>query len=314
MKNIFVKDLRKSDILTQEMFAIQNFERLQTKDGKPYIKLYLSDKTGSIQGFIWSDSIPNIEKGCLQKGLVVMIDAKGEDFKGNIQLNISKMSKVSEQYIEDFIEGSQFSADELTDKLNKHIATIKTESLSKLIEKLFSDPDIKLKFTFFPAAEYIHHAFQNGLLEHVIEMLDLADIMKTFYKDADYDLIKTGIIFHDIGKIYEFDRVGVTMQRTVDGYLIGHLIKSYEALLDASKGILDDKTLLALKHIVLSHHGELEFGSPVRPATLEAMIVHHLDQLSSQTRSIERMEKNSAIDELGFTEYDRVLGTKVYTL
>lgn len=314
MKSIFVKDLRKSDILTQEMFAVQSFERLQTKDGKPYIKLFLSDKTGTIQAFIWSDNIPNVEKGTLQKGVVVIIDAKAEDFKGNIQLNIMKMGKVSEQYIEDFIEGSQFSVEELTDKLNKHIDSIQNESLKKLIDKLFSDPEIKLKFTFFPAAEYIHHAFQNGLLEHVVEMLDISDSLKDYYKDADFDLIKTGIIFHDIGKIYELERVGVVMQRTAEGYLLGHLIKSYEVLLKTSEGILDDKTLLVLKHIVLSHHGQLEFGSPVKPATLEATIVYHIDVLSSQTRSLERVEKNSPIDDLGFTDFDRIVGTKVYTL
>jgi len=312
MKSIFIKDIKSSDILSQELFAIQNYEKLQTKDGKSYVRLYLIDKTGTITGNIWADNLANIERGSLEKGSVIMIDAKAEDFKGVTQLNIQKINKVTEHFVDDFIEGSQFSQEELWERLTKHLSNIKNENFKKLIDKLFSDSEIKTRFTYFPAAEYIHHGFQSGLLEHVVEMLDISTSMENYYKEANFDIIRTGIIFHDIGKIFELIRTGVVMERTIEGYLIGHLILSYETLIKFSTGILNDDELLALKHVVLSHHGTREFGSPVIPATLEATIVYHIDVLSSQTKSLERVTKTKAIDEKGFTEFDRILGTKVY--
>jgi len=314
MKSIYVKDIRKNDFLTDVSFAVQEFERLQTKDGKPYNKILLTDRTGSITGFVWSDNIANIDRGALTKGGVVSIDAKVEEFKNALQLNIQRASKVSEQYIEDFIEGSQFKTNDLWEKLESHIAKIKDESIKKLIDKLFADEEIKKKFMYSPAAEYVHHGFQSGLLEHVVEMLDIAHSIEDYYKDANFDLVRCGIIFHDIGKIYELAQTGVVTYRTTEGYLLGHLIIGFELLLKFATGVVDDKTLLALKHIVISHHGEFEFGSPIKPATMEAMIVYHVDVMSSQVRTMDRAKKSKFVDDQGFTEFDRIVGSKVYTL
>jgi 3'-5' exoribonuclease len=312
MKNLFIKDLQKSQILTQELFAIQNVERMQTKDGKPYYRVYLSDKTGTIVGQVWSDAIPNIERSALDKGNVIMLDGKVEEFKGVLQVNILKANRVEEQYLEDFVEGSKFDLDLLWSKLDEYIANIKNAQVRKFIDKVFADPEIKIRYMRYPAAEYVHHGFQGGLLEHVVEMLDISKPMQLYYPEADFDLITAGIIMHDIGKIYELERIGVTIQRTMEGYLVGHLVKSFELVHDFGKDVLDPQTLLKLKHIVLSHHGELEYGSPIKPATIEAMIVCRIDMLSSQTRSVQRVVNTKAVDELGFTEYDRIIGTKIF--
>jgi 3'-5' exoribonuclease len=313
MKNIYVSDLKKSDILTDELFAIQNIERLQTKDGKPYVRVYLTDKTGTIVAQIWSDNLANVERGALEKGAVIMIDAKVEEFKGNLQLSITKAKKVSEQFIDDFIEGSQFKIEDMWEKLEKYMKSIKDENISKYLDVLFSDNDLKAKFKIYPAAEYVHHSFQGGLLEHVVEMIDISEPMKIYYPKANFDIIYAGIILHDIGKLLELNAVGMAIQRSVEGYLLGHLIKSYELLIEKGTGVLNEQNMLALKHIILSHHNELEYGSPVKPVTLEAMIVSKIDYLSSQTRMLQRVLDSNSIDEMGFTEYDRILGNKAYT-
>jgi 3'-5' exoribonuclease len=313
MKNIYVADLKKSDILTDELFAIQNIERLQTKDGKPYVRVFLTDKTGTIVAQIWSDNLANVERGALEKGAVIMIDAKVEEFKGNLQLSISKAKKVSEQFIDDFVEGSQFKIEDMWEKLEKYIKSIKDENISKFLDILFSDNNLKTKFKIYPAAEYVHHSFQGGLLEHVVEMIDISEPMKIYYPKANFDIIYAGIILHDIGKLLELNAVGMAIQRTVEGHLLGHLIKSYELLIEKGTGVLNDQNMLALKHVVLSHHNELEYGSPVKPVTLEAMIVSKIDYLSSQTRMLQRVLDSNSVDEMGFTEYDRILGNKAYT-
>jgi 3'-5' exoribonuclease len=144
-------------------------------------------------------------------------------------------------------------------------------------------------------------------------MIDISEPMKIYYPKANFDIIYAGIILHDIGKLLELNAVGMAIQRTVEGHLIGHLIKSYELLIEKGTGILNEENMLALKHIILSHHNELEYGSPVKPVTLEAMIVSKIDYLSSQTRMLQRVLDSNSVDEMGFTEYDRILGNKAYT-
>jgi len=313
MKNLYVKDLKKSDMLIQEMFAVQSTEKLLTKDGKPYVKVFLCDKTGVISGQIWSDALNNVEKGALSKGAVVTVDAKVEEFKGALQLNVLKVNAVNEQYIDEFIEGSSFGVDVLWNKLEKFIEKIKDAELKAFINSVFEDQDLKLKYSRYPAAEFVHHAFQSGLLEHVVEMLEISEPLEKYYPEANFDFVIAGIIFHDIGKLDELERIGVSMQRTTEGYLIGHLIKSFEFVTEKGKGKLSDKNLLTLQHIILSHHGQLEFGSPVKPTTIEAVIVHHIDMTSSQIRSIQRVIRTKVADEQGFTEFDRIAGTRIYT-
>jgi len=313
MKSIYIRDLQKGLVISGETFAVQQKETAETKDKKPYFKLILADKTGSVRAFIWSENIPNIERGSLKEGNVILIDGTVEEFKGALQINVFKIIKVDENTIEEFVEGSEFDLDELWKMLEKYMAGIKNEKLALFAKKLFEDEDLKRRFKTSPAAEYIHHSFRGGLLEHVVEMLDLTQPLRNYYTEADFELITVGIILHDIGKIFELENVGVVTKRTKEGYLVGHMIKSYEILLEKSKDILTKEQIINLKHIILSHHGSLEFGSPVVPATIEAVIVHTIDYASSKIRSYQRVIRKSHDPEgTGFSEWDRTLGTKVY--
>lgn len=312
MKSIYVKDLDKGMTLGGETFAIQEAQLAETKSGKPYYRLTLVDKTGSVSGQIWSDNFDQIEKKALKPGNVVAIEASVDEYRGALQLNISKATGVDESALDEFIEASDHDLDELWQLLEKHIGKIERKDLQEFFAKLFGDKNIKIMFKTRPAAEFVHHSFQGGLLEHVVEMLEMMEPMQQFYPEANYDLVRAGIILHDIGKLKELDIVGTVVQRTTEGHLIGHLIKSYELVANVGKDILEDETMLNLKHIILAHHGRLEYGSPVKPATIEAAMVNVLDEASSGVRIYQKLlRKNSGNDE-DFTEYDKILGTRVY--
>jgi len=312
MKTYYVKDLQKGLVLTNESFAVKSVESAQTKDKKAYYKLILIDKTGDVKGQIWSDNFANIQKPALIPGNVIMINGTVDEYKGSLQINILTASKLDDNLLDEYMEASDFDLDELWEDLQKHIDSVKDPQLSEFLKKLFTDKEIARRYKTYPAAEYVHHAFQGGLLEHVVEMLDLAQPLKKYYPEANYDFITAGIIMHDIGKLYELEPVGVVVQRTTEGYLEGHLVKSFEILLEKGKGILNESNMLLLKHIILAHHGFLEFGSPVLPATIEAVIVSYLDQLSTKARIFQKLiRKNMGNDQL-FTEWDKLIGTRIY--
>lgn len=312
MKTYFVKDLEKGLVLTNETFAVKLAEQGTTKDGKPFYKVILIDKTGEIKAQIWADKIPNVEKGALVPGKVIAISGMVEDFKGTLQINIFAGSKVNETALDEYMEASDFDLDELWQDLLNHIAGVSQPDLRAFLDKIFADKDIATKYKVYPAAEFVHHSFQGGLLEHVVEMLDLAMPLAKYYPEANMDMVRTGIILHDIGKLFELEPAGVVVQRTKEGYLLGHLIKSYEFLLDYGKGVLEPESMIQLKHIILSHHGSLEYGSPVVPATIEASIVTDVDQLSSKTRIFQKLMRKAEGNGADFTEWDKIVGTRVY--
>lgn len=312
MKTYFVKDLSKGLVLNNETFAVKLCDSLQTKDGKPYYKLVLADKTGEIKAQIWSDNIKNVGKQALKIGGVMMIDALVEDYRGVLQLNIVKAEKVEENKLNDYMESSDFDLDDLWQNLVDHIKTVKNEKLQNFLTTFINDTEIGPKFKIYPAAEYVHHAFRGGLLEHTVEMLDMTTPLRKYYKEANFDYVVAGIIMHDSGKLLELEPVGLVTQRTKEGLLIGHLIKSYELLMAKGKDLLDDEQLINLKHIILSHHGYLEFGSPILPSTIEANIVTYVDQMSSKTRIFQKVIRQSQSSDMEFSEYDKIIGAKVY--
>lgn len=312
MKTLYIKDLKKGTIITEEAFAVKSIEKRETKDKKNYFVVELIDKTGTIKANIWQDSIPNVSRQALVPGSIMLLSGKVEEYRGNLQVNILSGQKVDEGVVDDFIEASDFDIDELWKELNSYIDKVKNEKIKKLLNKIFDNSEIQRKYKTHPAAEYVHHQFHGGLLEHVVEMLDILQPLKKFYPEADYDLVTAGIILHDIGKLFELEPVGMTITRTTKGYLIGHLIMSYEILLEYGKDILDEKTLLNLKHIILAHHGMLEFGSPVLPATIEANMVSWIDQLSTKTRIYQKILRRNTNNESEFTERDSLIGTKLF--
>jgi len=312
MKELYIADLRQGMTVTNETFAVQDANQQTTRSGKPYYRLTLRDKTGSIKGQIWSDQFANIDKKALKPGKVIMLDASVEEFKGALQLNVIKVTAVDETALEEFVEASDFDSDEMWERFQKHLDSIESESVRKFLDSFFADEETARKYRVAPAAEEIHHSFRGGLLEHVLEMLDLAEVFKTYYPEPNYDVVKAGIMLHDIGKLHELETTGTVVQRTKKGMMLGHIPMGYNLVEEHGKGVLTEEELLNIGHVILSHHGLLEYGSPVKPVTIEASIVSEVDNASSKVRIFQKVLRRSAGTDGEFTEYDRILGTRIY--
>lgn len=312
MKSIFVKDLKKNDILSEENFVMRSIKKNTTKAGDTYLRIELADKTGIIAGNIWNNKIENCEEDALQEGKVVKVWAKIEEFKGQLQVNVTSVG-ISGDYDEsDFIATSDRDIDEMWNEFNQHIDSIPNDDVKNLISTVIKDKEIANRVKFHPAAEKLHHAFRGGMIHHMLEMYDIADIVLSYYPEANISLVKAGIFFHDLGKIFEIDDNITSYTRSLKGNLLGHIAMSYEILVKFAPDNFPDEILTQIKHIVLSHHGLLEYGSPVMPMTIEANIVHQIDNLSSKTRQYQRILSENEGSEEQFSGRDFAIGTKVF--
>lgn len=314
MKIYYISDLQKGMSLKGETFAVKEAQLTETKAKKPYYKVVLIDKTGSINGNIWSDSFGQIQKGALKPGKVVVIDAVVDEYKGGLTLNIDRVSEVSEATLDEYVEGSDFDLDELFEKLMEHIEKVIDIKIKEYLKNVFSDSNFARRFKTVPAAEYVHHSFRGGLMEHVLEMLDMSTALRKYYPEADFDIVTLGIILHDIGKLEELKVADTVVQRTSEGYLLGHIALGYEFIVNSAKKYLSEEQMMLIKHIILSHHGALEYGSPVVPSTIEAQIVSVMDSASSQVRIVQKVLRKNKSREENFSEWDNILKTKVYQI
>ncbi len=309
-KQIFIKQLKNGQTLDDELFGINIIKRANDKNGKPYIDLELIDKTGTIKGKIWSDNFMGIEQKALQEGKVASITGRVTEFNSHLQINIYALKLVEEFDISDFVSKTEKNIGELFNQLLGVINNIKTPEIKGVLLKLIDLYGEDIKVT--PAAKSVHHNYIGGLLEHIIEMLEISEIVLKLYPEADPDIVKAGIIFHDIGKIEELKVDGFQINYTIKGKLLGHI--SIGALIFAklSEKILDDKIRLEIEHIILSHHYLLEFGSPVTPKTIEAVIVAKIDDLSSKTRLVQKILKNNEDNASDFAPREFGLEGEVY--
>ncbi len=294
MKTIYVTDLQKNMIIANETFVICSVERAEDKNGKPYYKLVLGDKTGKISSKIWSDKLAQIESSALVEGNVVQVSAKIDEYKGSFQMNIMSLNDVDEGALDEFLESSEYDPDEMMNELLKEVENISHKGLKEVLVNILSDAEILRRFKYWPAAATVHHDFRSGLLQHVLEMLNFSKEISRFYPDINYDILKAGIIMHDMGKIYELDASGVSTSYTKIGTLVGHIVIGTQIFTQYAKGNLPDDVYLHVIHLILSHHGSFEFGCPVLPSTVEATVLTYLDNLSAKARTAAKARKNIA--------------------
>lgn len=294
MKTIYVTDLQKNMIIANETFVICSVEKAEDKNGKAYYKLTLGDKTGRINSKIWSDKLAQVESGALKEGNVVQISAKVEEYRGAFQLNIMSLNSVDEGTLDEFLESSEYNPDEMFDELIKEVEDINHKALKEVLKKILTDPEISRRYKYWPAAATVHHDFRSGLLQHVLEMITFSKGIVRFYPDIDYDILKAGIILHDIGKIYELEASGVSTSYTKIGTLFGHIVIGSQIFAQYAKGNVPEDIYIHVIHLILSHHGSYEFGCPVLPSTVEANVLTYLDNLSAKARTAAKARKNIA--------------------
>lgn len=297
-KSQFIRDLKDKESVSSP-FLVKFSAVGADKNGKSFMNVVLMDRTGEIEARIWED-VPRYI-GAVVRDNFIHVEGRVQTYQGRKQLVIARVQPLREDEVElkDFIAEGTLDVESLYAQLLGFVDSMKDPYYKALCEAtLRDDPEIADKVKRAPAAKSVHHAYKGGLLEHVISICTILDQLAGHYgKIVDRDLLLLGGFFHDIGKIWElsFDR---TTDYTSEGKLIGHLVMGVELIerkiieLESEAGRLPgkfptDKRLLA-KHVVLAHHGQLEYGSPKRPKCLEALIVHYVDDLDSKVNAISK--------------------------
>lgn len=311
MKNKFIKDLKHGDQIANFLAVVKDIKKGKTSNNKDFIDLILSDKTGEMTAKIWEDNINNCDD--FEPGDVVSLSGKVNEFKEKNQIIISFLQKSKEENSADFLPGSSKDSEALFNIILKHVAEFENDFLKKLLNSFFDDKQFSEQLKKAPAAERVHHAYIGGFVEHLTEMLALADCLCLHYPRIDKDLLKTGVIFHDIGKLRELG-VSHTIFRTVEGALVGHLMIGAIQVSKAIDGIKDFPELLATKviHLIASHHGRIEYGSPVLPQTREAVALCMIDDLSTKVNVADKVIFDNQGSQADFSDRNFALETKLF--
>lgn len=286
MKRIYVKNLR--DYVNSEIedyFLVASIKTRKKRDGGDFLDVTLSDATGSIPARVFV----NIEDNrlSLKEGMVVKIRGIVDQFREEISIKISEALPEDNFDITDFIPTTSKDIDRMVLDLHRNVERVSNPYLRELLKRFFNDAEFMERFKMAPAAKANHHAYIGGLLEHTLNVTELCVSIASRYREVNFDLLIAGALLHDIGKVEEYTYFP-KIDRTDIGRLLGHLVIGYEMIMKKIcemrnfRGGFPEDLKLQILHLVISHHGELEWGSPVRPMTLEAQILHFADNMDSK--------------------------------
>jgi 3'-5' exoribonuclease len=290
MKEIYIADLARFDEnqIAESHYLVLTKQQRTTRTAKPYISLILGDNTGQIEARIWDPTDQRIAVD-FSKGDVVKVRAAASRFDGVLQLKIERLRKLAAHEFDlgDMLPATIYNIDELWAKLEQAIASFTDADLQRLVSTVLADPAVRDAFRQAPAAKQLHHAFLGGLLEHVVSLIGLADRVVPHYPMLMRDLVVTGVILHDIGKIREL-AWSTGFEYTLEGTLLGHIqigAAMTEKVIDSLPGFPPRLKTLVL-HMILSHHGKLEFGSPKLPMIPEALMLNFLDDMDAKMQTL----------------------------
>jgi 3'-5' exoribonuclease len=307
MKSPFVRELKPEEVATA-VFLVQSKEIRQKRTGEPYLSLTLSDRTGDVEARMW-DNVAEV-MDTFDRDHFVKIRGQLQIYNTRPQLIIHRIRRIEDAEVDfaDFFPASTRDSGEMWSELRQIVAEIPNLELRKLLDAFLDDPAIAARYRVAPAAKSIHHAFRSGLLEHVLSLCALARPIAAHYKMVDWSLLITGVVLHDIGKIYE-----LTYERgfgySTEGQLIGHISIALRMLSDKLRAFPDfpEKLRTLVEHMILSHHGKLEFGSPRVPLFPEALLLHYLDDMDSKMECMRATVEKGAQAEGLFTAWSSPL-------
>ena len=279
----YINELREGDNIS-EIYLCRKKQSLITKNGKSYESLTLQDKTGSLDAKIWDPGNPGIDE--FDALDYVEVSGNVTAYQGHLQLNIrrARVAREGEYLAADFLPVSGRSVDDMFDELQKFIGTVQEPHLKKLLDSFFTDDAAFIKvFRRSSAAKSVHHGFVGGLLEHTLGVTTLCHYFARTYPILNRDLLITSAILHDIGKTRELSAFPQN-DYTDDGQLLGHIVIGVEMVDEKLRDIPDFPRALSseLRHCILAHHGELEFGSPKKPAIVEAIALNFADNMDAK--------------------------------
>ena len=303
-----------------QVFLVREKDLRTAKTGDLFIVCTLVDRTGNLSARMWqaSESIYNsfVVDGFIQ------VKGRTESYKGTLQLIIDACRPYSAEKVDlaDFLPTTAHDIEEMWGELLEILQAVKDPHVKLLIKKFIEDRDFVDKFKHAPAAVQLHHAFIGGLLEHTLNVARLAQAVLPLYPQVNADLVLAGVFLHDAGKAAELGG-GPSMSYTDRGSLVGHITIATIWVSEKAKAVAEetgepfpDRTLDLIQHIILSHHGEYEFGAPKLPAIPEAFLVHHLDNLDAKVYMTTAAIENDPDPNASFTSYLKPLETRVYKL
>jgi 3'-5' exoribonuclease len=307
---VYISDLQPNQ-LVEGVFAIQNGQLGLTRNGKPYIKCLLADKSGRVPGRMWNASEELFAE--LPSNGFVRIAGQTQPYQGELQIIVQEISAATptREDLSELLPSTRRDIKEMFDEVRRILGTLRSPSMRKLAEAYLNDRELMRRFIQAPAAMTLHHAFLGGLLEHTLSVLRLAVSVLPQYPQVKRDIVLMGVFIHDLGKCEELCwETGFNY--TDDGRLVGHIARGAILLEHKACGVADagepvpEAALRVLMHIILSHHGKAEFGALVPPSTPEALLVSMLDNLDAKMQmALEATEHtNASAGELqgNFTE------------
>ncbi len=307
MKSPYVNEVEPNRVITTS-FLVHSKEIRQKKSGELYLSLLLADRTGELDAKMW-DNVAEVIDG-FDRDDFVKVKGLIQVFHNRPQLTIHKVRRMDNSEVDfaDYFPCSRRDAGEMWSELRGIVGQMSNPHLKGLVEAMLDDPEIAERYRRAPAAKNIHHAFLGGLIEHVLSLCVLARMTAQHYPHVDYDLLLSGVVLHDIGKIYELNyERGFSYSN--DGQLLGHIAIGLRMIADKLRGLPGfPPTLRSLvEHMVLSHHGQLEFGSPKLPQFPEALLLHYIDDLDSKMECMRALIEHDRQLEGCFTTYNTAL-------
>ena len=301
-----------------EVYLASEKQLRTNRNGQLYLQVRLSDRTGSMTGMMWNVKEQAYDR--FENGDYLRVQGAAQCYNGAMQMILKQVDRIAVESIEpaDFVTMSDNEVDRLAARLAEILRQLSNEPLRNLAECFLMDEALMKQLRRAPAGVKNHHAYHGGLLEHIVHLLEAALAMTPLYPQVNPELVLLGVFLHDLGKVRE-----LTYQRELgysdEGQMIGHLVIGVEILNEKIRkteeltGEPFPATLkLHLQHLILSHHGEYEFGSPKLPMTLEAVMLHQLDDLDAKIHHIDQLIQNDASPSGSWTSYHASLRRKFY--
>ena len=303
MKEIYITDLAtfEEGKNFDGFFLVLAKQQRTTKTNKPYLNLILGDKTGQLEARIWDPGDARIAKE-FDKGAIVKVRGCCSRFEDRLQVKIDQLRVALADEVEksDLLPATGYDVNDLWRQLGNFIEGMSNPDLKALLKSILGDPSIAMAYREAPAARQLHHAWLGGLLEHVVSLLRLGDRVAAHYTLLDRDLLLTGIILHDVGKIRELSW-DIGFDYTIEGVLLGHIQMGVDLVEKAIASLpqFPDRLRTLVLHLILSHHGKLEFGSPKLPMIPEALVLNFVDDLDAKMQAVVSEFEKSAREGKG---------------
>jgi len=301
-----------------QVFLATRKQLRPNRNGQLYLQVELADRSGAITGRMWNASDEDFE--AFDEGDYVTVEGTVQLYTGALQIIVTAISRVDPRSVDEseFRVLAMADVARLAGELSDVLGTIQSAALRRLVEAVLADAELMAAFKRSPAGVKQHHAYAGGLLEHVVNLLRLADLVAPRYPAVDRDLLLVGVLLHDIGKTLELESER-GFSYTDAGQLLGHVLLGLELVDEKIREVeehtgedFDPETAIRIKHMIASHHGEYAFGAPKLPMTLEAIALHHLDQLDARMAGTLQLMQNEAALDGGWTQYHANLGRKFF--